>query len=278
MKQSLTHTKRILLSVLSVVLMTLCVSCGGEGTLTLHVWGEAFIEDAIPASEVEDEWKIEFTTFLIVVGNVSLASSSGEQGPEIQETKVFNLKTKGEQVFFQQSLPAGTWDRITYNVTPATSTTTAVGVSETQLDMMKTQGYSVYLEGKATKDGTTKTFAWGFKTSTTYKDCQSERAVVKAGGTASTQLTIHADHFFYDDLENPEAKVRFQVLADADTDQDGTITLEELAAVKGAAFAGLEHYGVGRFSQVTDLGAFVKHLSQTLGHIDGEGHCDVTLP
>jgi hypothetical protein len=255
------------------------VACGGgEGTLRLTVWGEEFIEEKIPAAEVEDGWEITFTKFLIVVGEVEIASKAGQKAADLKETKLFDLRKKGEQSLVDAKIPAGTWDALGYAVLPAKADTMAAeGIAEADLKMMKEQGYSVYFEGTATKGGEIKTFAWGFKTEARYKGCRSEKAVVQAGGTAKTQLTIHADHFFYDDLESEDAKVRFDALAAADKDGDGKITLEELAAVSGADFAALSSYGVGRFSQVTDLRAFVEHLSRTLGHIDGEGHCDVTL-
>lgn len=263
----------------SVVLLGVSlVACGpGEGKLTMLVWGEAFIEDKIPASEVEDGWEIVFSKFLIVVGNVEMATATGAKGPSVADMKVFNLREKGEQTLSTISISAGTWDRLAYSVSPANAQTQAGNATADDTKMMKDMGYSIYLEGTATKDAQKKSFAWGFKTDTRYTGCKSERAVVQAGATAKTQMTIHADHFFYDDLESADAKVRFTAIADADKDGDGKVTMEELAAVNGAAFAGLSNYGVGRFSEVKDLRAFVEHLSRTLGHIDGEGHCDVKL-
>ncbi|MCB9638206.1 MAG: hypothetical protein H6728_00630 [Myxococcales bacterium] len=253
------------------------VGCGGDGKLAVSVWGEAFIEEKIPATEVVDGWEIEFTKFLVVVGGIETGSAAGATGPSVAGFKVFNLREKGEQLLSEFVIPSGTWDRLAYSVSPANAETQVGNASAEDAKMMKDAGYSIYLEGTARKDGQSKTFAWGFKTNTQYTGCKSERAVVQVGATAKTQLTIHADHFFYDDLEDPDAKVRFQTIADADKDNDGKITLEELAAVNGADFAGLAHYGVGRFAEVKDLRAFVEHLSRTLGHIDGEGHCDVKL-
>ncbi|TNE47749.1 MAG: hypothetical protein EP343_18375 [Deltaproteobacteria bacterium] len=251
------------------------VGCGGgQGTLKLTVWGEEFVEDKIPASEVEDGWEITFTRFLIVVGQAKLATRSGTTGPDIAALKVFDLKQAGKHTFMEQAVEATAWDNLTYKVAPATSATEAGNASAADLKLMQDNGYSIYLEGKATKENVTKTFAWGFKTDTTYAGCES-KAVVSAGSTATAQFTIHADHFFYDDLESNDAKVRFDAIAQADKNDDGVVTVEELAGVSGAEFAGLSTYGVGRFSEVKDLHAFVTQLSKTLGHIDGEGHCNV---
>ncbi len=54
-----------------------------------------------------------------------------------------------------------------------------------------------------------------------------------------------------------------------DGDGDGQVTLAELEAVDIAPLG----YTVGKFGEVRDLRQFVTHLTTTLGHIDGEGHC-----
>src|SRR5690606_14184262 len=114
-------------------------------------------------------------------------------------------------------------------------------------------GYSVYVEGSFSKAGVTKSFRWGFATNTAYDDCSAELSgkvadgvVVPEGGVDAVELTIHGDHFFYDDLQSPDAALRADHLADADADGDGEITLEELAQVELAAIpAEKGPFGVG---------------------------------
>lgn len=255
----------------------LFMGCGGGlGKLKLTTWGEEFVEEKIPASEVEDGWEITFSKFLIVIGKIKLATKSGKTGPTQDVLRVFNLKAKGEQTWTEQEVEAATWDKLEYSVFPADGNTTAGNAAEDDVKMMKDKGYSMYIEGKATKGNVTKSFAWGFSTKTTYTACES-KAVIQPGASATAQFTIHADHLFYDDLESEDAKIRFDAIANADKNNDNMVTLDELAAVSGADFAGLSHYGVGRFSEVKDLKAFVTQLTRTVGHIDGEGHCEAHL-
>lgn len=94
-----------------------------------------------------------------------------------------------------------------------------------------------------------------------------------AGGEAGTELTIHGDHLFYDGLEDPDAGLQGQPIVAADADGNGVITQDELAAVDVAGLG----YSVGQHSEVTDLDAFITFLTRTLGHVDGEGHCQVDL-
>jgi hypothetical protein len=62
--------------------------------------------------------------------------------------------------------------------------------------------------------------------------------------------------------------MRFEELALADADSDGEITQAELEAapVPGAFDTGND--------EVANLWAFLVAQSRTLGHVDGEGHCD----
>lgn len=116
------------------------------------------------------------------------------------------------------------------------------------------------------------TFDWSFDTDTTY-NCEPEDLTIPAGGEDGTELTIHGDHLFYDGLENPDAEVRGAAIADADADADGVVTQAELDLVQVATLG----YEVGQYSEVTTLGDFVSFLTRTLGHVDGEGHCQVDL-
>ena len=64
-----------------------------------------------------------------------------------------------------------------------------------------------------------------------------------------------------------------RAVLDADADADGAVTLAELGAVDVAGLG----YAVGQYSEVTTLADFVAFLTQTLGHVDGEGHCQVDI-
>ena len=55
---------------------------------------------------------------------------------------------------------------------------------------------------------------------------------------------------------------------------DGEVTLEELATVKLAAIPTANGpYGTGSAAGINDLRDFVEALSRTVGHYRGEGEC-----
>lgn len=257
-------------AILGLALLTAC-SEDEQGDLNVQIYGEEFIEAGIPADVFADGWAIEFDKFLISVGSVAVAEAG--TGPAIEEAKfqVFDLAADSGgagQTVASGTVPGGAYDETSYLVAPS-SDLVAGNASADDVALMKDGGFSVYIAGNATKGGGVKTFAWGFATRTTYEACESQ-AVVEAAAPATVQLTIHGDHLFYDDLFSETPSVRFDLIAGADGDGDGDITQAELEAVD---IRPLENYQVGS-TDITDLWHFIEHLTSTLGHIDGEGHCE----
>ena len=249
----------------------LCLATGcsdpeeGEGTLRVSIYGEAFIEESIPADVVVDGWRIEFSKFLVSVGDISadeialegnfvfdLAEASGGEGHEVGTIMV----------------PAGIVEHLDYRVGPSASAT-AGNAADADVELMNAMGYSVYVEGTATREGESIALAWGFETDTMYSHCETQQHV-SDGDEATSQMTLHADHLFYDDLELPEPDVTFDLVAMADAEPDGSVTPQELSAVD---ITGLPNYGVGS-RDIGDLWTFIAAQTSTLGHIDGEGHCE----
>jgi hypothetical protein len=111
----------------------------------------------------------------------------------------------------------------------------------------------------------TKTFAWEFTTPIVYADCETTTRVPDAG-TGTFQVTVHADHLFYDSLVAEQPALGFDAIAAADLDFDDVITTDELAAT------GLAAYDPGNLP-IDDLWAFLSAQAATMGHVDGEGHC-----
>ena len=246
----------------------------GTGTLAVDVFGEAFIEEGIPAGTagcdgcVEDGWAITFDRFLIVVQDIEVRGAETVAAPEARVFDLAKPSSGGGHRVFDRAAAAGTYDALDYRVAP--SREPAVGNATTDdVALMAAEGYSIYVEGRAEKDGTTLTFNWGFDTDTRYTACETQ-ATVADGGTGRSQLTIHADHLLYDDLDSETPQVVFGLIASADADGDGAITPAELAAVD---ITGETRYQVGS-RDITDLWGFLGAQAHTVGHIDGEGHCD----
>lgn len=263
-----------------LLLAALLGGCGSDdsGQVRVTTWGEEFIEQGIGAEEFEDGSAVRFDRFLVHVGGFSAHGPAGTVGDD--RSWLVNLVTPGPHELSTFEAPSGQYDEVAYTVSPLTDAALLHGsATEDDRTLLAAGPYGVYVEGEATRDGSSYRFAWGFQDETVYARCQQEidgrlrpGFDVGVGGTTPVELTIHGDHLFYDDLASEDAVLRFAAMAEADADGDGEVTLEELATVSLVDLpAG--RYGTGNFGDVDDLGAFVRALMRTLGHFNGEGHC-----
>ncbi len=215
---------------------------GGEGTLNITAYGEDFIELGIPADEMADGWSVNFDTFVVTIDAVNVANKSFP----VSEPVDISVPTEGAGHRISSGVaPVGAHANSSFSIT------------------------HVELAGSAVKDADTKTFNWTFENATNYTACETTTKVTD-GGEATFQITVHADHFFYDSLVAEEPQVVFQALADADTDLDGFITKTELESTD------IGSYDPGNDNTVDNLWTWLIAQSRTLGHVDGEGHCEAT--
>lgn len=233
-----------------LALFPLLAACGGTGDWVVETWGEDYIEMGIPAEVFADGCSVVYDRFEVALAEVALLDGDGEVVGPVDGAR-FEMTEPGPQAVGSVAVPATFY-----------STARFVVAAE--------DGASVDVAGTLSCGGASKRFDWSFTTATTYL-CEPEDLTIPAGGSATTQFTVHGDHLFYDGLENPDALVRGQAIFDADADGDGAITQAELAAVSVATLG----YAVGQYSEVTTLEDFVAFLTRTLGHVDGEGHCQV---
>jgi hypothetical protein len=271
----------------SLILVAACSdAAAGSGKVAFTTWGEEYIEQEIPSATFADGWTIKYTKYLVVFRGVQVGSgrdavTATSVATRMPASKLIDHTKAGRKALYSASIPAQAYDRVSYEISPADAQTENVNAAAADQAMMLQNGYSIFIEATATKAAVAKRFAWGFKTATLYDRCEGEISgkltsgvVVTNGGTDTAELTIHGDHFYYDDLQSPSAKVRFDNIAAADADNNGEITFDELAKVKLAALpASNGPYGVGSAANVVTLADFVTGLSRTIGHYRGEGEC-----
>lgn len=210
----------------------------GEGTIEVRIWGETYIEEGIPADVMIDGWAIDFDRAEVELRNVTVA------GTDVVVEAPFDLSIASEGI--GQSLG-----------------TVRVPASE-QIDIEYTV-VRVTLEGSANKGEVTKIFSWDFDTPVHYFDCETTEQV-PADGTGEVQITLHADHLFFDSFVSMAPAMRFEPLAAADTDADDVITMAELAATD------IGPYDPGNL-HIDDFWAFLSAQIAAMGHVDGEGYC-----
>jgi hypothetical protein len=228
-------------SLLVLLWTALAAGCGGEGegTVTVTAYGESFIEEGIPTSAVDDGWAIDFSRFQVGLRDVKVAGADIAVPASVELTKPSS--GKGHSLGTAQ-VPEGDHSDAGFTIA------------------------RVEVNGTATKGTVTKTFAWVFEQPTVYSRCETTTKVT-ADGSATFQITVHADHLFYDSMAAAEPKLLFQAVADADADSDGEVTQAELTA------QGIGAYDPGSEGGIDDLWSWLTAQTRTLGHVDGEGHC-----
>jgi hypothetical protein len=263
------------------------VSCGpvaaGSGSIDAQVWGEDFVTQGIPASEFADGWGVQFTKFLVHVSGVRFAATGGPSYELPGPGRVWDLKLATTPISLGMipRVEARRLDRVQFELSATAMESLAGNASEADVAVMRTGRYAMYVEGTATHPTRgMRSFRWGFSGSTRFTGCQDDArmpGLVVTSGSAPTraQVTVHADHLFYDGLQNPDARLRFDAIAAADRDGNGAVTLEELAMVDLTSLP-TGQYQTGSARGVNTLRDFVTALTTTVGHWNGEGHCDET--
>jgi hypothetical protein len=268
-------------------------STGGVGAARFTTWGETYIEEKIPAdpegeSGFIDGWELHYDKFLVNFHEITVADLDGNVGAKAPTSYfVDNTKAGRKQLVNFAELEAKSWGAVSYQIKPAEADAKVVSGDAEDLQMMVDAGYSIYVEGSATKESVIKTFHWGFTTATQYQQCHHEEEgkdtlgiVVTNGSTDTSELTTHGDHFFYDRLQaspNPAIKtaLRFDEKAAADDkpngNGDGEVTLEEMSALA----IDISKYMPSGLHAPT-IGAFVTSLARTIGHFRGEGECTIS--
>jgi hypothetical protein len=225
-----------------VALASALAACddAGTGTIDIRAYGESFIEAGIPAEAMADAWSVTFTRFDVQLSDISVAGTT-LAGP------------------YSVAL-ASPSDGLGHSVA------TIAAAASRHADHAFTVD-SIIVEGRATLGENSKTFAWTFALPTRYSACDTVTRV-RDGATTAFQITVHADHLFADSLVAEELRLVFQPFADADANGDGNITEAELAATDIGSF------DPGSDGNIDDLWTWLGAQVRTLGHVDGEGHCD----
>jgi len=203
------------------------------------VYGESFIEHGIPADTMVDEWSVAFDRFAVAVNDVQVAATDVHVVSPVELTA--DSAGHGHEIG-RATVATGQYKDVQFAVD------------------------EVNVKGIARRDDMTKTFAWRFEQKVRYYACDTT-TTIESGGDTKLQITIHADHLFYDSLVAQEPKLGFQALADADVDGDGEVTMAELSATDIGA------YDPGSEDGLDDLWSWLSAQVRTLGHVNGEGHC-----
>ena len=267
--------------ILSLLASTLTACEPPFAIVKFSTWGEEYIEDKLPvqvgtSNGFVDGWSVKYSRFLLVFKEVTVADSTGKVVSKQPGAKAFDLTKKGPVEVYSASVTPGKYEQVSYAIGPDANIE-AGNIDAADLALLKTRNAGLIVIATATKGAVTKSLEWTFTGDTQYLDCEKAKmggkgVVLPVGTTTTAQFTVHGDHFFYDDLQSPDTKLRFEAMAAADLNNDNKVTLDELAVVQLTALPAGQ-YGTGSVSNVRNLREFVTALSRTVGHFEGEGEC-----
>jgi hypothetical protein len=294
------------LATLLATLLAASAGCGDDaaetGDVRVRVSGEEGAKLGYPFT-VEGEtigfvdgWTMTFTKVVASVGGLRLRAAGGEEAPVTTDDVVVGLTTEDPLAWTLEGVPARRWDRVSYRlVVPPAGARLVGGATADDAARLRALGAVLLLAGTArrTSGGDTYTFELFAPEAVEASACVSgfdgtDGVVVPAGGTVDVELTLHLDHFFFDTLVG-DADMRFEAMA-ATADADRHITFDGLAAqdltdlrdtagmpLRDEAGAPIVYDPGSAPLPAQDLREFVRFATRTVGHFNGEGHCEYTV-
>ena len=277
--------------VLLALALTACEPVA-EGDVRVTMSGGDGTQRGYPSHLFQDGWSIQFTKYLVSLGDFTLTSASGEKRTASEHLLV-DVQKGDVPLTTLRGLPAGRWS-VGFRVSPPREDTRLPEDSVLAEDAarMRERGYSYWVEGVAVKGGVgVYTFRMGFPVTATLVDCVNGvdgtlGLVVPENSVAEAEVTIHAEHMFYDRLGTHRGVLlRFDALA-ATADAQQVITSEGLATqrlldLRDARGQELRDpqgrpvvYEPGAYS-VRTLQEFVTQSIVDQAHLNGGGVCAV---
>jgi hypothetical protein len=274
---------------------------GGSGALALRVSGEAAAKTGFPVMTGDEEvafvdgWTVTFSRYLVSLGGIELRGADGEVAFESEERVVADLHASDPLVATFEGLEARRWERFGFDVLAPDAGSVRLGdVTEGDVQRMIDGGFNYWIEGAATKDGATYTFAWGLANPTRNSSCTNgldgtNGFVVRDNTTTEGEITIHVEHMFWDTLGSEGADLRFDAIA-AVADPGGVIRLDDLAEQRLSDLVGLDGgplldadgqpvvYNPGSVPLPDqELRSFILAATASQGHVNGTGLCTVSV-
>jgi len=281
-------------------------SGGDPGSLQVFVQAESTIANGLQAGmgeeDIADGWSVTYDEFLVTAGNIRGART--DTSATVQDTNTFVLDMKqtpagGYGISKLDDVPSGNWYQFGFDLpTPTAETQILAPTTEMDKALLIQDGYSLYIAGSIENAigqscppgdpdpakcvaAPKVTFRWGLPAATSFSDCATVDGLagfaVPASGTAAVEITLHGDHWFFNNITaGAEIVKRYaQFIADCDLNHDGETTLDELKQVKASDVFPSPKYNLsGAFSgPIATAYDYVLAQARTIGDFQGEGEC-----
>lgn len=286
----------------SLAVASMLVGCGsesGDGAVRVRLNGEEASRSGWPVAVGEetvafaDGWEVDFEHVVVSVRDFALEDADGDAAMLSTDPVVADLHRGTPDAWVFDGVPAQRWQRVSYRFAPPSAQARALTeLPDGLVQRMADERLSLWLEGRATRDGTVHRFEWGLPLTVLNDTCvngldETDGLVVRANGFVEVELTVHLDHLFFDSLAE-EPAMRFDPMA-AVADDEGVVTWDALASQRLSDMRGVDgaplRDATGSFVvydpashalEERNLQQFVLAAASTMGHFNGEGHCEYT--
>lgn len=237
---------------------------GDRGTLVIRANGEDFVREGFTT---KDGWEVEFDNVYVSLADITAAQTDPPFDPEaggtleakaevkVEGTQVVDLAEGDENadpvLVSEVEALAGRFNALAWRMVPAES-----GPSE---------GYTVWMQGAASKDGETIPFTIKVNEELAFT-CgdfigDERKGILAAGEAAELEATFHFDHLFGDGGAPPD-----------DSINTGALGFDPLAALATNGVVDVDSAALQAGLSEEDYTTFLAVLP-SLGHV-GEGHCE----
>lgn len=237
---------------------------GDRGTLVIRANGEDFVREGFTT---KDGWEVEFDNVYVSLADITAAQTDPPFDPEaggtleakaevkVEGTQVVDLAEGDESadpvMVSEVEAPAGRFNALAWRMVPADS-----GPSE---------GYTVWMQGTASKDGETIPFTIKVNEELAFT-CgdfvgDERKGILAADDEADLEATFHFDHLFGDGGAPPD-----------DSINTGALGFDPLAALATNGTVDVDSAALQAGLSEADYTTFLAILP-SLGHV-GEGHCE----
>jgi hypothetical protein len=307
-----------------LALLFIASACGGaDGELLVVADVDSVVSQGLAAGsdpeDVADGWSLSYSRYVVHYGNVVVGHRAApDDDRRLEVMRVIDLAQVPGQTDLGtiEGLEAGRWDALSYGITPA-GAASECDVSAGSLDDAESpcralidRGLGVIMEGaienpngrSCPPDGTADRedscvsrtrvdFRLEFPVDVRFVECRTESGLgvgIPSGGRASVALSYHTEHLLFNAFGEGARTIvlRAQFIANADLDDDGLVTTEELASIPRASFDELFMNGTelesfsaeyslsGALIPIDDASDYVLAHLMTQGHLDGEQECE----
>lgn len=239
-------------------------SAAETGTLAIRANGEDFVRQGFTS---RDGWEITFDHVYVSLAEITASQTDPPFAPESGEAiqakaqvvadspKVVDLAEgddRAEPILVTEiEAPAGRFNALAWTMPPATDGPSA--------------GYSLWLQGTATKDGQTLPFTLRMSEELAFT-CgdfvgDTRKGILAANGTADLEATFHFDHLFGDGSMPAEDDIN-----------TGALGFDPLAALADNGAVDVDSVALAEGLSSADYDTLLSILP-SLGHV-GEGHCE----